>query len=255
MPMPFTRFRSRTAPTNRVATRCQARFAALFIALLFGRALPASALEPYSIESIELNTADKTGLDKALADKLDPHGSRLTTESNGLKVTVCEVFWAREVAGQAGRAGAKSYYQDLQPGSLVGVIHFLPETDEDYREDFHDQKLAPGYYTMRYASQAHSEPSDVLMLSPLSADRGADSVVASNELERRSRLASGTKEPAVLSLVSPESSKEAEPRARMDEQGTCIFQVKVHVKPATGSPRDATLAVILVTPRSQDDGS
>jgi len=75
-------------------------------------------------------------------------------------------------------------------------------------------------------------------------------VLSPGELERQSRLASGTREPAVLSLVPPESNKnEEDPRVRMDDQGTCIFQVNVHLKYSAGGARVIALAVILVTPR------
>jgi hypothetical protein len=237
--------------TREAKDRARSRvvLAALLLALVFLAALPTWAVEPYSIEPVELNTKDAHGhatIDQALADKLGPQGWRLWTESNGLKVTVCEVFWVKAASVQARLPGGKSFYDDLEPGSLVGVIHFLPETDEDYREDFHDQKLKPGYYTMRYAPRPKGDPSEVLLLSPAGSDGKAEHVLSQEELERRSRLASGSREPAVLSLVSPELSKEEAPILRMDDQGTCIFQVKLHT---SGASREATLAVILVTPR------
>jgi hypothetical protein len=254
----FRRISTTNARTNgdtktkeaKASRSCRGVFTALFLALIFVAALPAWAVEPYSIEPVELNTKDAHGhatIDQALADKLGPQGWRLWTESNGLKVTVCEVFWVKAANVQARLPGGKSFYDDLEPGSLVGVIHFLPETDEDYREDFHDQKLKPGYYTMRYAPRPKGDPSEVLLLSPASSDGKAERVLSQDELERRSRLASGSREPAVLSLVSPELSKEEAPILRMDDQGTCIFQVKLQT--SSGASREATLAVILVTPR------
>jgi hypothetical protein len=236
--------------------------AGLSLALVFIAALPAFGVEPYSVEPVQLNPKDilasapaskvpsnKGLLDMALADRLDPQGWRLFTYGNGLKVTICEVFLVKAASVQDRQAGAKPHYGDLEPGSLVGVIHFLPETDEDYREDFHDQKLEPGYYSMRYAPRPNGDPSEVLLLSPARADREAERELSPDELERRSRLASGTREPAVLSLVPPELTKEDAPIVRMDDQGTCILQVKLTAKSSGGSPREATLAVILVTPR------
>ncbi len=222
-------------------------FAGVCLALAFIAVLPTWALEPYSIEPAQLNPKD--ALPRALVEKLDPQGWRLTTESNGLKISICEVFWVKAASVQARSSGGKSHYGELEPGTLVGVLHFLPETDEDYREDFHDQKLKPGYYSMRYAPQPKGDPSDTLMLSPVRAETDAERVLSADQLERRSRLASGTSDPALLSLVAPESSKEEAPSLRMDDQGTCIFQVKLHVKSGAGSAHEVPLAVILVTPR------
>jgi len=224
-------------------------FATLFLALVCIAALPAWANEPYTIAPAQLNP--RGALPHALVNKLDPQGWRLSTEVNGLPVSICEVFWVKAASVQERQPGSKtpSHYGDLEPGTLVGVIHFLPEASEDYREDFRDQKLEPGYYSMRYAPQPKGEPSDALMLSPVRADREAERVLATDELERRSRLASGTNNPALLSLVSPESSKEQAPRLRMDEEGTCIFQISLPVKSGPGSAKGVALAVILVTPR------
>jgi len=222
-------------------------FAALVLALVFITATPGWALEPYSIEPAHLNPKDP--LPRALVDKLDSQGWLLFTETHGLKAPICEVFWVKAASVQEGQPGSKARYGGLETGTLLGVIHFLPETDKDFREDFHDQKLAPGYYSMRYAQRPQSEPADVLMLSPVNADREAESVLSAAELSRRSRLASRTAEPAVLSLVSPELRKEEVPTLRMDEEGTCIFQVQLRGKAGAGSPRDTAVAVILVTPR------
>jgi hypothetical protein len=221
-------------------------FVGFFLVLVCS--FPAWGLEPYSMEPVELSP--KAALGHALVERLDSRGWLLFTYANGLKVSICEIFWVKSASMEEGSGGgSKSHYGDLEPGSLVGVIHFLPETDEDYREDFHDQKLAAGYYSMRYAPQPKGDPSDVLLLSPVTADLGAERVLSPDELERRSLLASGTRNPALLSLVSPELGEDKAPSLRMDDQGTCIFQIKLHVKSGAGSLRETRLAVILVTPR------
>lgn len=209
--------------------------------------------EPYSTEPAELRAAD--ALPHALVDKLDPQGLRLVTESNGLKMAICELFWAKAVSGQEHQSGPKAHYADFETGALVGIIRFLPEAGEDFREDYHDQKLKPGYYVMRYASLPEEESQDVILLTAANADGEAGQTLALDELKRRSRLASGTREPAVLSLAPPESGKGESPRLRMDEQGTCIVQVKLQVKPGTAPAREATFAMVVVTPRKEEGGS
>jgi hypothetical protein len=243
------------AKKGKARRRRRGVFAGLFLALLCIGAMPAWGVEPYSIEPAQLNPKDH--LPGALADKVDQRGWRLSTEVDGLKVSICEVYWVKAASVQERRPGSKSpsHYGDLEPGTLVGVIRFLPEASEDFREDFHDQKLEPGYYSMRYAPQSKGDLSEVLLLSPASADRAAERVLSPDELERRSKLASGTPEPALLSLVPPESSKEKAPSVRMDDEGTCIFQVNLPVKSGAGSRHQAALAVILVTPRKEAGGS
>ena len=216
-------------------------------------AVPAWGAEPYRTEPAELHAGD--ALPRALADQLDPQGFRLVTESNGLKMGICELFWAKAVTGQEHQAGLKAHYADFEPGALVGVIRFLPEADEDFREDNHDQKLKPGYYVMRYAWLPEEELEDVVLLSPANADGESGQTLALDELKRRSRLASGTDHPAVLNLAPPESGKAESPRLRMDAQGTCIVQVDLQVKPGKAPAREATFAMVVVTPRKEEGGS
>jgi len=215
--------------------------------------VPAWSAEPYSTEPAQLGAGG--ALPRELADKLDPQGFRLVTESNGLKMGICELFWAKAVTGQEHQAGLKAHYADFETGALVGVIRFLPEADEDFREDNHDQKLKPGYYVMRYALLPTEELRDVVLLSPANADGESGQTLALDEVKRRSRLASGTDDPAVLSLSPPESGTAESPRLRVDEQGTCIVQVELQVKLGKAPARGATLAMVVVTPRKDVGGS
>jgi len=224
----------------------------LACALVLGAA-PAWGAEPYRIEPVELRASDE--LPRALADKLDLQGLRLVTESNGLEMGICELFWAKAAMGQDHRPGAKAHYGDLETGALVGVIRFLPEASEDFREDSHDQKLKPGYYTMRYAALPEMDGQDVVLLSPAKGDAEAEQTLALDELKRRSRLASGTHEPAALTLVPPESGKAEFPAIRMDDQGTCIIQVRFQVRVGPNPAHEVPFAMMVVTPHNDEGGS
>src|SRR5277367_3194378 len=115
--------------------------------------------EPFSIEPVAAHSS--ASFPQKIVDALDPQGSLLFTYSHGLKIGVCEIFWVKTAAAQDSPAGSsKTSYNALKPGALLGVIHFLDEANEDYREDFHDQKLRPGYYTMRYAALPDSDTVD-----------------------------------------------------------------------------------------------
>jgi hypothetical protein len=229
-------------------------FAGLFLASSLAiDAGAAWAAEPYSIEATQLQAAD---LSPAVASSLNAQGSRIFTYSNGLKMSICEIFWATTVSAQDTRpATGRTSYGNLKPGTLLGVIRFLSEAGEEYREDSHDQKLKPGYYTMRYALLPGGEASDFVLLSPAAADQDPKSVLPVDQLKRQGRLASGTDEPAVLRLVPAEEGKKDLPAVRMDEGGTCILQVKLNPKPSASSAHELDLAVILVNPVPEDDGS
>ena len=97
------------------------------------------------------------------------------------------------------------------------VIRFLAESSDEYREDFHDQKLKAGYYTMRYAALSGEDARDFLVLnSPVTADRDP----ARQRAGKRSTYHSErgwlphTGQPAVLSLATTEISANELPRLR-----------------------------------------
>ena len=225
----------------------------LGLALAVG-ALPARAEEPYATEPITAKAS--AYLPQSLVDGLDPQGLRLTTPVNGLKTTVCELWLAKTISTHEGSSGSGILYGNLKVGEFVGVIHYVPESSEDIREDFRDQKLRAGYYTMRYAQmpedKAHKDVNpyrDFVLLSPVSVDRDPTVVPGMEDLLRLSRFASRTRHPAVISLVPADSSQKESPALRTDDAGTCILQVKLHTQPDKGgSPQDLALAMILVTP-------
>jgi hypothetical protein len=212
------------------------------------------AAEPYSIEPAELQTS--ADLPQSVASNLDARGIRIFTYVNGLKMSVCEIFWAATVSTQDGRPGlGRGSYQNLEPGTLLGVIRFLPEAGDEYREDSHDQKLKPGYYTMRYALLPGGDARDFVLLSPAKAEHDPKAALSVDQLKSQSRLASGTHQPAILRLVPTEEGNKELPSVRMDEVGTCILQAKLPGKSSTGAIHDVTLAVILINPIPEGDGS
>src|SRR3977135_1380688 len=111
-------------------------------------ATAAQGEEPYAIEPVVAKGS--AYLPQSIVDGLDPEGSRLVALVNGLKTTVCGVWGAKTVVGQENSPASRGIlYGSVKVGALVGIIHFLPESSEDYREDFRDQKLRTGYFTMR----------------------------------------------------------------------------------------------------------
>jgi hypothetical protein len=217
--------------------------------------------EPYAIEPVSLQPSTK--LSKAMADALDPQGSVLYTSEDGVRMNVCEIFWAKAVAEQDVPAKSSSLvYGKLKPGALVGVVHFLPGADEEYRKDNKDQKLKPGYYTMRYGilqagiGEHGPEQGDFVLLSPAALDRDPARVIPASELIRLSRVASRTKEPAVMNLIEVTVARKEFPGVTTDYAGTCVMQVKLHVKPKKGATsQDLALALVVMTPLVEGEGS
>jgi hypothetical protein len=217
--------------------------------------------EPYAIEPVQLQASAQ--LPKTLADGLDAQGLVVFTYENGVRMNVCEIFWAKAVAEQDVPAGSsKLVYGNLKPGALVGLIHFLPEADQEYRKDFRDQKLKPGYYTMRYGvmqagiGEHGPEPGDFVVLSPAALDRDPARVVPRLELIRLSRMASHTKEPATMSLIEVTAARKTFPDVTTDYAGTCVLQVKLHLKPRKGGTvQDLAMAIVVLTPLVEGEGS
>jgi hypothetical protein len=238
------------------------------VLLLLGLILTISAAawarvaEPYSIEPVQLQPSSK--LPKTLANALDPRGSVIFTSENGVRMNVCEVFWTKAVSEQEvpSKIG-ELVYGKLKPGALVGVVHFLPEADVEYRKDSKDQKLKPEYYTMRYGVlQSGSGPNgpergEFVLLSPVALDRDPVRVVPANELIRLSRFASHTKEPAVMNLTEVPPVRKNFPSVTTDYAGTCVMQVKLHVRPRKNdaAPQDLALAIVIMTPLVEGEGS
>lgn len=230
--------------------------------LLFGALTQLScAQEPFSIEAT--SRADINSLPPALQEILQEPGTRLLTPLNGLNTTVAEVWWRKEIPVQKSSSRQDDViYGDLKEGTLLGVLRFPPETSDRFREDVRDQKLRPGFYTMRYAlipnDRTHKDASryrDAVILSRVSVDTDYTKVLSTDEMLNQSRLASRTRHPAVLSLVPVRSVYKDFPKAITDTSGLCTLQTKVHAKAANSEPSEIPLAVILVTPEVDEGGS
>jgi hypothetical protein len=100
----------------------------------------------------------------------------------------------------------------LQPGELIGAVEFAAE-GQDYR----DQVIDPGVYTLRYGLQpvngdhlGVSKFRDYLLLVP-AKDDSAVAMIPQKSLEKHSTDASGTNHPAVLILhAAPDGAKPAQ---------------------------------------------
>lgn len=231
------------------------RFISLFVAVMLALAVLASAQDFTIQSSPALSSLNVPG---ALADQLDPQGSRLMRNTNAGSTPIADVWWVKSApAIKPSGSGGDVLVNNLQVGTLVGLLQFLSKDAEDAR----DQKLKIGLYTMRYGQipqdgnhMGVSQYRDFLLLSPLAADTQPDKVLAFDDLVNLSRRATGTGHPAVMSLVSPNPAYKKLPAVVADDQGNCSIQANLHEKGA-GGEQDAKLALLLVTPPKENGGS
>jgi hypothetical protein len=223
---------------------------------------PAWAQEPFTMETPPADSLKS--LPPALRDLLDPQGSSLVTMVNGVKITAMTVWWKKSVPTLAKPvSGPDIIYGSFQVGALVGVLNFPPESTADFREDSRDQKLQPGFYTMRYARMpsdaSHKDVSpyrDFVLLSPVNLDTDYARILSLDELMKLSDRASRTKHPAVISLVPVNEAYKARPGIVSDDTGRCTLQVKLHGKTAGGKMKsDVQVAIVLITPERESGGS
>jgi hypothetical protein len=194
-------------------------------------------------------------LPAALANRLHEQGSRLVRTAGGAHDPICDVWWVKATpAAQPPSTGAGILYGKLRKGAVVGVLRFLNADAEDSR----DQKLKPGGYTMRYAQvlpgneeTGSAEYRDFLLLIPVAEDRQVTTALSDAEMTRLSIVATGTRLPALLSLVPPNPAYKRLPAVVADDVGNCSLQVSL--RDEAGS--EFSLSLLLVTPLKEEGGS
>src|SRR5262249_27119070 len=161
--------------------------------------------------------------------KLEPAGSppadlpgaiSATLQKDGAKVSgggsVCEIwFVSKAPAGPKTTEEAVSL-PTIPQGALLGVLRF-PGKGSDRR----GQTIKPGGYTLRYSlqpvngdHQGVAPQRDFLVMVPLTDDTSTAPVPGFDDLMKKSRKASGTPHPAILSMAaasggsSPELKKQ-----------------------------------------------
>jgi hypothetical protein len=117
--------------------------------------------------------------------------------------------WLRKATPASGRPSTPAgrvQFPVLADGTLLGAVRYMSEG-----QDFRDQTIAPGVYTLRYglqpANNAHAKRSpfrDFALLLTTAEDRqSAD--LARKPLEEKSAEAAGSTHPAVLTLLAASS--------------------------------------------------
>lgn len=170
---------------------------------------------------------------EAIRQSLAPKGYRILPDVNSPAI---QIWYRKDVPAQPKNTARDAIYDRLAESTLLGVIHFS-QPSQDYR----DQTVAAGFYTLRYALMPNDgnhlgvAPSrDFLLLIPASADPGPEKMLKFQELVALSRQAAGTKHPAPLSLVQPEGG--ANPATSKDDEGHIVFTAQVHLSSGEEMP-------------------
>lgn len=188
--------------------------------LLFAVALAvapawASAEDAYKIEP--LKDAPPAALAGPVKSALEGTGFRVLNPDG----KPLAEFWLRKGIPASGKpSGVKGsvLFPVLAEGELLGVVRYLEE-GQDYR----DQAVSPGVYTLRYGLQpvngAHlgvSTYRDYALLSPAGKD-AALATLPAKKLEELSAQASGTTHPSVLLMLAAPGSAQSGPKIVHDE--------------------------------------
>ena len=217
------------------------------------------AVEPYSIEPVKISS---TSVPKNIADDMEPKGVLLSNTGSGIKKPLCEIFWAKVTpAATAAHPPTDNAYAGIHEGALVGVIHLLPEAIEDYNEDFNNQQLKPGYYTMRYAVQPAGvgehgpEQGDFVVLGPVTQDQDPERALSLDEMVHLGKLVSHGEQPARMQLARSENTKNPLPAITVDTFGTVVLHFKLHLAQNKGVSAEELEVDLLVVTRKPDLGS
>lgn len=145
-----------------------------------------------------------------------------TLGSSGLRVkrgtaTLCDIWLCKEWAVVADFKATTEVLYPFQPGQLIGVVKFARKGN-----DFRDQDIGAGLYTLRYAHQpvdgnhvGTSATKDFLLLTKAAKDTSPE-VIDFKKLAKQSAEAAGSSHPALLPLQRIPGEAEI-PSIRHDE--------------------------------------
>ena len=182
---------------------------------------------------------------QAVKNSLQPNGSRLL---NGAGKEVCEVWLRKQLTAAANPdTAANVLYGKVEPGSLLGVIHFA-----DPAKDYRGQDVKAGYYTLRYElvpedgnHMGVSQYRDFLLLVPAADDPDGSKPLDFKQILNLSRKATNTGHPGVMLLDAISDSDKTFPAVFQDYSQNWALQVKSQIETG-GKAADYPLAIVLV---------
>jgi hypothetical protein len=147
--------------------------------------------------------------------QLSPTGVKVTSGAR----TVCEIWLCKEWPAKANFQPTNDVLYPFEPGHLIGALRFRGRAN-----DFRDQQISRGVYTLRYAQQpvdgnhvGTSPTRDFLLLSKAAEDTSPEPLDV-EQLTSGSAEAAGTSHPALLSLQRPQGEGNAAPTIRHNDE-------------------------------------
>lgn len=185
--------------------------------LLIPRVSALGAEGPFKAEV--LKEGPPASLAPAIKAELGPTGYRMV---DGQGKPYADLWLRKATPASSKPAGPSGTIQFpvLAEGVLIGAIRYSSDG-----QDFRDQAINPGVYTVRYGLQpqngAHLGKSpfrDYFLLLPAARDTSAE-VLAKKPLDERSAEAAGTTHPACLELLAAtEPARSGEPKMAQDQE-------------------------------------
>jgi hypothetical protein len=182
------------------------------------------------------------GLSESVRKTLSGEAMTVSDEAGKL---VCTVWPAKSLDTKATAEQAKAglKYSQVEETTLVGAVKFESEW-RDYRK----QKIKPGVYTLRMATQlmdgdhmGTAPYNEFLLLCPAAEDKAPD-LMEVKELYELSGKAAGRKHPAVM-LLFPNKGPAESPATQAKPKEHVVLSYRV---PATAGGQKAALGFSLV---------
>lgn len=175
--------------------------ALLCCVLTFPAAAAAAAEKDYKVEALEEQPPD--ALSEAIRGALAPTGLRILRPDGEV---LCDLWLAKAADAKSGFKPSSSVKYPFVIGALVGALRFGESGGNDFRE----QVIPEGMYTLRYTQQpvdgdhlGTSPFQDFLALVPAGSDKNI-AALADFELEETSKQSpEGGTHPGILSLQPP----------------------------------------------------
>lgn len=184
--------------------------------------------DDYKVET----TTERPEVPAAIGEQLGESGLRITGPKRGL----CDVWFAKSVAVEAGFEKTGTITYPFTPGQFVGVM-VVPRRAELL--DFKGHEIAAGTYTLRYGRQPQdgnhvgtSETLDFLLAIPVDKEESPAGIEDQDQLVERSAGASGTTHPAIFSLLPIEAVEGDAKVVEVGDHGWMALETTVQAEAA-----------------------
>jgi hypothetical protein len=165
------------------------------------------------------------GVSDSVKKMVEEKGYRVSLPDGSV---VCEIWLRKALPTQEKTDISGAIYTEINESAVIAVVSF-PKLVTDFR----GQDVKAGAYTLRYTlhptdgnHMGISPYRDFLLLTPVANEQNPDAQYKFEDLVKLSAKTTGTKHPAMWSLVAAEA-KSAAPTLSENEHGHLVFTTKV----------------------------